>query len=87
MEEFYEKPIMTNMVNIGYFIFSNEVFSLCNPNLMMEQEVLSKLSKDGRCGVHEHFGFWQPIDSLRDLNVLRDMIGRGVTPWRQNAKH
>lgn len=84
MEKFLEKPLMPNLVNIGYFILSSEVFSMCEPDKMFEDAVLPLLAKNGICSVYQHEGYWQPIDSIRDLNVIRELISRGDRPWDKN---
>lgn len=81
MKEFYEKPLMANMVNIGYFIFRDSIFDLCKSELMMEQVVLSRMSQDSTCVVFEHLGYWQPIDSLRDLNIVKEQSSQGLRQW------
>lgn len=81
MEEFLEKPQMANLVNIGYFVLSPEVLDLCEEDKMFEESVLPKLAAEANCSVFQHDGFWQPIDSLRDLNYVRDLASSGHRPW------
>jgi glucose-1-phosphate cytidylyltransferase len=81
MEEFLEKPLMANLVNIGYFVLSSDVLDLCNQDKMFEESVLPALATKANCSVFQHNGFWQPIDSLRDLNYVRDLAASGQRPW------
>jgi glucose-1-phosphate cytidylyltransferase len=81
MEEFLEKPLMANLVNIGYFILSPEVLDLCEEDKMFEESVLPMLAAKANCSVFQHDGFWQPIDTLRDLKYVRDLASSGNRPW------
>ncbi len=31
---------------------------------------------------YKYEGFWRAMDTLRDRQVLEDMVERGETPWR-----
>jgi hypothetical protein len=30
----------------------------------------------------QHEGFWRPMDTLKDKQVLEDLVGKGTMPWR-----
>ena len=47
-----------------------------------EHAPMEKLAKDGQLGVFRHFGFWQPMDTLRDKTQLEEMWTSGKAPWR-----
>lgn len=81
MEEFLEKPLMANLINIGYFILSPNVLDLCRQDKMFEESVLPTLAAEANCSVFQHDGFWQPIDTLRDLNYVRELASNGHRPW------
>jgi glucose-1-phosphate cytidylyltransferase len=34
-----------------------------------------------------HEGFWRPMDTLKDKQVLEDLVERGSTPWRPNGQN
>jgi len=69
MTKFEEKPLMKNLVNIGYFIFSPEIFTFCESTKMLEESALSELSRENSCAVYIHNDYWQPVDTLRDLHL------------------
>ena len=46
-----------------------------------EIDALPMIAKIGKLGVYKHSGFWQPVDTIRDLQRLEEAIGRGVLPW------
>jgi len=39
------------------------------------------LALDGQLSAFKHPGFWQPMDTLRDKNVLEDLWQTGKAPW------
>jgi glucose-1-phosphate cytidylyltransferase len=32
-----------------------------------------------------HEGFWRPMDTLKDKQVLEDLVDKGIMPWRLGA--
>ena len=47
-----------------------------------EREPLERLAQEGRLAAYRHHGFWQPMDTLRDKNVLEDLWRSGNAPWK-----
>ena len=41
-----------------------------------------KLSSDNQLRAYEHKGFWQPMDTLRDKNLLEDLWKKNNAPWK-----
>jgi glucose-1-phosphate cytidylyltransferase len=69
-------------VNGGFFVFSPEFFEyLSFDSLSLELDILPKIARDRRLGVYKHTGFWQPVDTIRDLNRLEEAIDKGALPW------
>ena len=33
----------------------------------------------------KHEGFWRPMDTLKDKEVLEDMVEKGSMPWRRGT--
>ena len=83
VSEFQEKPDGDGgWVNGGFLVVSPEVFSyLPGPASSFEVDTLPKLAAQGRLGVHKHSGFWQPVDTIRDLQRLEESISAGTLPW------
>ena len=54
------------------------------PNEMTswEGEPLSSLAADGELVAFKHDGFWQPMDTLREKNILNDLWSSGKAPWK-----
>jgi glucose-1-phosphate cytidylyltransferase len=81
---FKEKPAGEGgLVNGGFFVLSSAVFSyLSSDTTVWEKEPLEKLAADGQLCAHEHLGFWQPMDTLRDKILLESLWQSGNAPWK-----
>lgn len=83
VEKFEEKPTGDGAwVNAGYFVGSPSVAKLVDgDSTAWETGVLSKLAEAGDLGAFQHRGFWQPMDTLREKNILEQMWQSGKAPW------
>ncbi len=71
-----EKPVIENMVNIGYFFFkknSIEYFYKYK-KLDLENGVIKKIIKKKRFNVYHHKKFWKSVDTLKDLIELKKFL-------------
>lgn len=82
VSQFREKPMVNDLVNIGYFIFEPEVFDYLEPNSVLEQEPLRNLATDGEISAFKHSGFWQPMDTQREYQQLNEIWNSGDAPWK-----
>ena len=69
---FKEKPkISKGWINGGFFVFNRNFFNyISDKNEMLEQIPLNKLSEDNQLVGYRHNGFWQCIDTPRDLEYV-----------------
>ncbi len=84
IRHFMEKPNGTEMpwINGGYFVLEPGVFDYIeNDNTTWEKEPLEQLARDGELAAYQHTGFWQPMDTLRDRNLLEELWQQGRAPW------
>jgi glucose-1-phosphate cytidylyltransferase len=81
---FKEKPKGDGaMINGGFFILSPNVIDLIeNDSTVWEREPLERLAKDSQIVAYRHHGFWQPMDTLREKNLLEDLWASGNAPWK-----
>jgi len=81
---FKEKPDAEGgLINGGFFVLSPAVFDLLEgDSTVWEREPLEKLAKIGRLKAYPHSGFWQPMDTLRDKNLLEELWNQGKAPWK-----
>jgi glucose-1-phosphate cytidylyltransferase len=52
------------------------------PDLILEQTPLSKCAKDGELLSFNHDGFWQPMDTYREYQMLNKFWAEGKAPWK-----
>lgn len=68
-------------INGGYFIFRNEIFDFIKEGEELVQEPFGRLIERGQLMAYRYEGFWRAMDTLRDRQILEDMVERGATPW------
>ena len=81
---FQEKPDGDgSWINGGYFVLSPKVIDRIKDNsISWEAEPLTSLAKDGQLGSFKHNGFWQPMDTLREKNLLENLWINDIAPWK-----
>jgi len=81
---FKEKPKGDGvMINGGFFVLSPKVLDLIQDDtITWEQKPLETLASTGQLSVFRHEGFWQPMDTLRDKNLLEELWAAGEAPWK-----
>ena len=74
--EFHEKTIRErNLINGGFFILEKQIFEyLDDDSTDLEGDVLAKLSKERKLSAYMHEGFWQCIDTERDLEQAENFL-------------
>ena len=69
-------------VNGGFFVLNSDIFNFIDGDqTYFEKEPLENLSKEGGLKAFKHSGFWQCVDTKRDLKLLNDMYQAKRTPW------
>jgi glucose-1-phosphate cytidylyltransferase len=83
IRSFKEKPQDTNdMINGGFFVLSPKVIDLIEGDqTVWERDPLEALADKGQLKAFRHDGFWQPMDTLRDKNLLESLWQSGRAPW------
>ena len=71
-------------INGGYFIFRNQIFDFIREGEELVVEPFKRLIESGQLMAFKHEGFWRAMDTLRDKQVLEEMIERGQMPWRRD---
>lgn len=81
---FKEKPKGDGaMINGGFFVLKPEVLDyLVDDSTIWEQEPLRILAQAGELMAFEHHGFWQPMDTLHDKNLLENLWETNKAPWK-----
>jgi glucose-1-phosphate cytidylyltransferase len=81
---FEEKPQGDgSWINGGFFVLDPSVLDLVDGDqCTWEQRPLQTLAETGQLSAYHHQGFWQPMDTLRDKNLLEELWQQGRAPWK-----
>lgn len=84
VSDFEEKPRGDGgWINGGFFVLSKEVIDYIDgDSTVWEQEPMKRLADEGQLCAFQHYGFWQPMDTLRDKNALEELWSSGSAPWK-----
>jgi glucose-1-phosphate cytidylyltransferase len=83
--EFSEKPQTSQgFINGGFFVFHRRFFEYLEEDdgWVMEEKPLGQLAWEGQLMMYPHTGFWQCMDTPRDLQRLQEAWQSGKPPWR-----
>lgn len=83
VSDFREKPqVDDGWINGGFYVLEPSVLDLIGGDgTILEQDVLPALTRSGGLHAFRHEGFWQGVDTLRDLVLVRDLWESGRRPW------
>lgn len=81
---FAEKPqSRSERVNGGFFVLEPEVLDYIDGDTTVwEREPCEKLAKDGQLMAYQHDGYWQCVDTLHELRLLREQWSAGKAEWK-----
>jgi glucose-1-phosphate cytidylyltransferase len=81
---FMEKPRGDGaLINGGFFVLSPKVLGeIEGDSTAWESEPLQRISAQGQLMAYEHDGFWQPMDTLREKNLLEAEWASGAARWK-----
>lgn len=81
---FREKPAEEiGLINGGFFVLEPAVMDYIEgDNIIWEREPMEKLARNGQLHMFAHRGFWQPMDTLREKNLLEELWQSGKAPWK-----
>ena len=82
--EFTEKPMGDgSLINGGFFVLSPNVLNrITGDDCIWEQGPLKELAADGNLMAYSHEGFWQPMDTLREMVYLQELWDKNEAPWK-----
>lgn len=81
---FSEKPRGDGgSINGGFFVISPKAIDYIEgDSTPWEQKPLEKLANESQLHAYFHDGFWQPMDTLREKNMLEELWQQGSAPWK-----
>ncbi len=84
IRSFQEKSqLAEGWINGGFMVIERAVLNLIEGDeTVLERDVLSQVAADGQLRAFRHEGFWQCMDTLRDVRTLEALWEQGNPPWR-----
>lgn len=82
---FQEKPKGDNTwINGGFFVLEPDIFKYIKDgdSSVWEKSPLESLAKDGQLIAYKHYGFWKPMDTIRDKNELEELWNNEKAKWK-----
>ncbi len=81
--DFIEKPQAgEGWINGGFFVLDHRVLDYIEgDSTRFEKEPLGQLAREGQLAAYKHAGFWQCMDTMRDVELLESLWERGA-PWK-----
>ena len=78
---FLEKPASHGMINGGFFALNYEVFDHLTEKSNFERDGIQKLAKNHELAVYNHSGFWQCMDTYKEVEEFNNQWNLGNRPW------
>lgn len=81
---FSEKPqIGEGWINGGYMVLEPKVLDYIeDDDTIFERQPMERLAADQQMMAYRHDGFWQPMDTLREKQLLESLWQSGKAPWK-----
>ena len=81
---FSEKPqIGEGWINGGFFVLEPDVLDyIPGDQSSWEYEPINRLIAENQLMAYQHNGFWQCMDTLRDVRLLESLWSEGKAPWK-----
>lgn len=84
VRRFSEKPqTEVGWINGGFFVFEPGAIDYIDGDAsILERDPLERLAEDGELCAFRHTGFWQPMDTVREKEMLQALWESGDPPWK-----
>lgn len=81
---FNEKPLGDGTwINGGFFVLEPGILKYIDGDeSIWEREPLERITNDKELVAYKHYGFWKPMDTLRDKLELESLWDKGNAPWK-----
>lgn len=82
---FREKSTLdSSRINGGYMVLESEIFDYLTDDItVFEKEPMERLAANGQLMAYKHDGFWQCMDTKREMEKLDEMLKKGIAPWKK----
>lgn len=84
VSRFEEKPQAgEGWINGGFMVVEPEIVDyIAGDETFFEREPLEQLATEGQLAAYQHEGFWQCMDTLRDVRFLQALWEHDRAPWK-----
>jgi glucose-1-phosphate cytidylyltransferase len=83
IRHFKEKSTLhEGWVNGGFFVVEPKALDYIESDVMWEHAPMERLAAEGQLFAYKHEGFWQCMDTIRDLRYLESLWEGGRAPWK-----
>lgn len=73
-----------SLINAGYMVLNPDVFDYIDDDqTIFERKPLERLAREGQLMSYTHKGFWQCMDTKREMDILESMLASGTAPWKK----
>jgi len=71
-------------INGGFYVFNREALRYLHNDTtcVLEKEPLERLAREGELMAYRHDGFWQCMDTTRDMELLNRAWAERNAPWK-----
>jgi glucose-1-phosphate cytidylyltransferase len=82
---FQEKPLMNDLTSGGFFVFHRKLFDYLSPDpdCILEHEPFRRLAEEGEMSLFVHRGFWQAMDTFKEVQAMNQLWASGEAPWKK----
>jgi len=80
--QFQEKQPLDDWISAGFFVFEPGVLEYLDSDSTLERDPMETLRADGQLAAYQHDGFWQPMDTYRESQLLNELWDSGRAPWK-----
>lgn len=83
IRRFKEKSIIhEGWINGGFFVIDSKALNYIKEDVMWEHAPMERFAQGGQLYAYKHEGFWQCMDTARDLKYLEEVWQTGKAPWK-----
>ena len=85
VSSFKEKPqLHEGWINGGFLVMEKQAFRNTTDDdaLVLETDLLEDLAQRHELAVYRHEGFWQCMDTIREMQLLNELWQTGAAPWK-----
>lgn len=79
--EFQEKPVISDWINGGFFVFNRRVLEYLDSDSVLERAPLQKIARERQLIAYQHHGFWKCLDTYKDNLEFNELWDEGKAAW------